>query len=93
MSDASLRQDMHLSQLVRHFECFDVRQRRRIAGLYGAPGHTAPELARHLCEAPDRIREVVEREAGETDAWRLLSELCFDHDITIDVTWASVSAR
>lgn len=84
----------HRRRLVDHFGRMDPEMRTQLARRYDASAEDAVALAQRFCEAPEAVRTVVATAIeGDEDAQKLIEALAFDHDLLVDIGWASRSAR
>lgn len=84
----------HRERLIEHFASFAGGERDAIARLYAAPSPRPEELARHFIEKAEVVRGVLRDQLpGDSDAYRLMEELAYDHDLLVDVSWSGRSAR
>ncbi len=84
----------HRERLIEHFASFARQERDALVRLYGAPTSNPDDLAEHFITAVDHVREVLLRELKvDSDAYRLMEDLAYDHDLLVDVSWSGRSAR
>ncbi|MBA2663239.1 MAG: hypothetical protein H0U74_13180 [Bradymonadaceae bacterium] len=93
MTQDPLNHRRHFSALVEYLDEFSERQRQLMATAYGAPSAFAVDIAQTWFADPEAFLAVVDKKIGSTQAWRLLEEMAFEHDLPVEVDWIAKRFR
>ncbi len=87
MNQSLHERSTYFDALLEHLDAFDGSDRERLAELYSASSAAPVDIAHQWCKRPDEFIEVVEREVGDTDAWRVIDLLAQEHDLPVELNW------
>jgi hypothetical protein len=93
MTQPPISYSHHYLNLVEYLDGYTDRQRKQIAQTFGVEGIDGEAIARAWLGDPANFLSVVERKLGSSQAWKLLEELAFEHDMPVEIEWMPRAAR
>jgi hypothetical protein len=92
MSSETHGHQPHFEALVEHLTTQQPDGLETIASIYGAPSAEPRTIARHWCENPDDVLDVLDENLSD-DTWFAVEQLAFEHDLPMDISWLEQGVR